>query len=65
MKLKCTNCNGCLNMTWIGTRRLFLCDFCNKLFDSDMNGLREVDKVLVEKDINGNDSIKQIIYKYN
>lgn len=41
---KCPICNGCLNIVWIGNRRLFLCDFCRKYFDIINLKMTEVEK---------------------
>jgi hypothetical protein len=62
MRLKCRNCSGCLDITWVGNRRFYNCFLCQKTYDALPNELKEVKEIVIYKDQNGNDAVEKVIY---
>jgi hypothetical protein len=48
MKNKCPRCNGCLVDTWIETKHYLFCDFCRDYYDTNMDGLIKVNKMIID-----------------
>jgi hypothetical protein len=63
MRLKCKECNSCLDITWVGNRRFYNCFLCQKTYDATPCELKEVKEIVLVKDMNGNDCVERVIYR--
>lgn len=65
MKIKCPVCNSCLDYAYVANRRFFNCFLCQVTYDIRDNKLIVVTDITLEKDMNGNDKVKEVKYGDN
>lgn len=41
---KCPECNGCMDLMWIGTNRYYFCDFCKTYYGGRDDAIQLIPK---------------------